>query len=171
MSSRAGDSASVPPRPGVPSDLAVPRELDAEQWRRILVELQQKLDSMPLIEQAKGILMARFALDADRAFKLLVRWSQVNNLKLRTISDSLADAAGDPAALGRTIAGLQQRTPHATEAGPGRATARTAGSELVVSLVEDDQAIVRQAVSGMSAGPEMLRPRQFGGSTCWSGSR
>jgi hypothetical protein len=111
MSSRHGGPAGGQPRPAPSGDLAAARELDPAQTRQILAELQQKLESLPTIEQAKGILMARFSLDAERAFSLLVRWSQVNNLKLRSISDALVDAADDAATLDRTIDRLQQRTP------------------------------------------------------------
>jgi hypothetical protein len=109
MSDRHGDPAGDQPR-GAFADPATDADLDVAQSRRILLELQQKLESMPAIEQAKGILMARFSLDAQRAFSLLVRWSQVNNVKLRAVSDSLVAAADDAAALDRTIQSLQQRT-------------------------------------------------------------
>jgi hypothetical protein len=111
MSERQGGPAGDQPRPGLSADPTSDGEFDVAQSRRILVELQQKLESMPAIEQAKGILMARFSLDAPRAFNLLVRWSQVNNVKLRAVSDLLVGAADDPAALDRTIEGLQQHTP------------------------------------------------------------
>lgn len=113
MSDRHGDPVGDQPFLGSSADLTTDGDIDLAQSRRILGELQQKLESMPAIEQAKGILMARFSLDAQRAFSLLVRWSQVNNVKLRAVSDSLVSAAGDAAALDRTIDALQQRTPRA----------------------------------------------------------
>ena len=109
MSERRGDPAGDLPY-GASAERKTDDDLDVAQSRRILLELQQKLESMPAIEQAKGILMARFSLDAQRAFSLLVRWSQVNNVKLRAVSDSLVAAADDAAALDRTIQSLQQRT-------------------------------------------------------------
>jgi hypothetical protein len=119
MSDRQGGPAGEQPL-GASAERTTDGDLDVAQSRRILVELQQKLESLPAIEQAKGILMARFSLDAQRAFSLLVRWSQVNNLKLRAVSDSLVGAADDAAALDRTIQSLQQRTtrdavPHRTD--------------------------------------------------------
>ena len=72
------------------------------------MQLQQKLDSLPTIEQAKGILMARFDLDADTAFTLLVRWSQATNVKLRVICTSLVESPGRPGALDALIDALQQ---------------------------------------------------------------
>jgi hypothetical protein len=48
--------------------------------------LRAHLASMPVIEQAKGILMARYQISADVAFALLQRWSSHTNIKLRDIS-------------------------------------------------------------------------------------
>jgi hypothetical protein len=44
--------------------------------------LQRAVDSRDLIGQAKGILMERFHLDDDAAFRMLVRSSQDTNMKL-----------------------------------------------------------------------------------------
>ncbi len=55
--------------------------------------LRAKLASLPVIEQAKGILMSRYQISADAAFNLLCRWSSHTNLKLRDISERLVDAA------------------------------------------------------------------------------
>jgi hypothetical protein len=97
---------------GPPADPSA--ELSPSQ--ETLAQLQRKIESLPTIEQAKGILMARFSLDADTAFALLVRWSQVNNLKLRTVSASLVEAATTAGALEELIDRLQRRT--ATAATP-----------------------------------------------------
>jgi AmiR/NasT family two-component response regulator len=43
-----------------------------------------------LIGQAKGILMERYKIDAQRAFSLLVRVSQHSNRKLRDVAIELA---------------------------------------------------------------------------------
>jgi AmiR/NasT family two-component response regulator len=48
--------------------------------------------SRPEIDQAKGILMARFGYSADEAFQHLVTVSQKRNVKLR-------DIAGDVVAM------------------------------------------------------------------------
>jgi len=56
-------------------------------------DLRRWLESMPIIEQAKGILMARYLIDADTAFGVLRRWSSHHNIKIRTICDRLTDAA------------------------------------------------------------------------------
>ncbi|WP_460809908.1 ANTAR domain-containing protein [Microlunatus endophyticus] len=68
-------------------------------------DLRRWLESMPIIEQAKGILMARYLIDADTAFGVLRRWSSHHNIKIRTICDRLTSAA---ARGGSTQAGSTQ---------------------------------------------------------------
>lgn len=64
------------------------------QGARILSgQLQQAMDSRAVIEQAKGVLMATFAIDADQAFDQLRRASQVENRKLRVIAADVVAAA------------------------------------------------------------------------------
>ncbi len=57
--------------------------------------------SRPLIEQAKGALMLRYALDADQAFSLLRDYSQLVNVKVREVARlllvSVTAGAGLPA--------------------------------------------------------------------------
>ncbi|HYP44270.1 MAG TPA: GAF and ANTAR domain-containing protein [Propionibacteriaceae bacterium] len=48
------------------------------------------LATRDLIGQAKGILMERYQLDAQRAFAVLVRYSQTNNRKLRDVAEELS---------------------------------------------------------------------------------
>jgi response regulator NasT len=54
--------------------------------------LQGAFGRRALIEQAKGILMARHALDADGAFDLLRRHSQRNGHKLVDIAQAIVDS-------------------------------------------------------------------------------
>lgn len=78
--------------------------------------------SRPLIEQAKGALMLRYALDADQAFTLLRDYSQLVNVKVREVARlllaSVTAGAGLPATsradLDRLAAAL--RTPRPAEA-------------------------------------------------------
>lgn len=94
-----GDSAGV----HVPADV-LGRILDrledrltddqTEQFAADLADLRRWLESEPIIEQAKGILMARYLIDADTAFQVLRRWSNHHNLKVRAISQQLTTAAG-----------------------------------------------------------------------------
>ena len=48
--------------------------------------LQARLASMPVIEQAKGILMARYGWREDQAFEALRRVSQRENIKVRDLA-------------------------------------------------------------------------------------
>lgn len=70
------------------------------QLARLMEEnahLRAKLASLPIIEQAKGLLMGHYHVDAETAFALLRRWSSHTNLKLRELCRLLADAAAQPA--------------------------------------------------------------------------
>ena len=49
------------------------------------------VDARKLVGQAMGILMERFNLDDTRAFEILKRYSQENNLKLRDVAQELID--------------------------------------------------------------------------------
>lgn len=51
--------------------------------------LWKAIDSRKIIGQAQGILMERYELDADRAFAVLVRYSQWANVKLRDVAEEL----------------------------------------------------------------------------------
>ena len=51
--------------------------------------LQARLASMPVIEQAKGIIMARRGCSEDQAFAALVRASQRENVKARDLAASI----------------------------------------------------------------------------------
>ena len=53
--------------------------------------LRTALDTRHTIGVAQGMLMARFGLDADRAFEVLRRYSQENNVKLRELARGLAE--------------------------------------------------------------------------------
>jgi hypothetical protein len=48
--------------------------------------LQARLKSMPVIEQAKGIIMAQYGWPEDQAFDALRRVSQQQNIKLRDLA-------------------------------------------------------------------------------------
>jgi AmiR/NasT family two-component response regulator len=56
--------------------------------------LQGAFGRRALIEQAKGILMARRGVSADRAFELLREHSQHNGHKLADVAASVVDAHG-----------------------------------------------------------------------------
>jgi GAF domain-containing protein len=56
-------------------------------------QLTEALESRAVIEQAKGVLMARHRVDADQAFDLLRHGSQQQNRKLRVIAAELVETA------------------------------------------------------------------------------
>jgi GAF domain-containing protein len=51
--------------------------------------LWRAIDARKTIGQAQGILMERFSIDADRAFAVLRRYSQDNNIKLHAVAERL----------------------------------------------------------------------------------
>lgn len=59
--------------------------------------LGRLLDSVPVIEQAKGLLMGYYGLAPDRAYQLLRRWSQHTNLKLSQLAELLVQSVSRPA--------------------------------------------------------------------------
>ena len=56
-----------------------------------LAQLEEAMKSRAVIEQAKGIIMAREHCTSAQAFTLLTRLSQTRNLKLRDIAAALVD--------------------------------------------------------------------------------
>lgn len=72
---------------------------DGRQRRAVLHEsayarLEARLQSMPLIEQAKGILMARTGCGPDEAFELLKTSSQRTNVKIRDLAAEIVGTVG-----------------------------------------------------------------------------
>lgn len=59
-----------------------------------VTDLRRKLATLPVIEQAKGMLIGLYGCDADTAYKMLRRWSCDHNLKLRSLCADLVAAAG-----------------------------------------------------------------------------
>lgn len=58
---------------------------------RTTENLWQAVDARKLIGQAQGILMERYALNADQAFAVLMRYSQQRNVKLKDVAQHLVD--------------------------------------------------------------------------------
>jgi AmiR/NasT family two-component response regulator len=54
-----------------------------------LDQLNAAINTRDLIGQAQGMLMERYAIDGDQAFRLLTRISQSSNRKIRDIADEL----------------------------------------------------------------------------------
>ncbi|MBQ0868182.1 ANTAR domain-containing protein [Streptomyces smyrnaeus] len=60
-------------------------------------QLRQALETRPVIDQARGMVMALAPCDADTAWQVLVRVSQHSNVKLRSVAAALvAGAEGTP---------------------------------------------------------------------------
>jgi GAF domain-containing protein len=59
--------------------------------------LERALDSRAVIDQAKGVLMARYGVSAGAAFDLLSEQSQRSNRKLREIAEELVAGTQRPA--------------------------------------------------------------------------
>jgi GAF domain-containing protein len=60
---------------------------------RMTQQLQEALTSRAVIDQAKGILMARNSVSADEAFNMLRTTSQNENRKLRELAQEIVDRA------------------------------------------------------------------------------
>jgi hypothetical protein len=58
--------------------------------------LQARLASMPVIEQAKGIIMAQFGWPEDQAFDALRRVSQRENIKVRDLAAKIVADMAQP---------------------------------------------------------------------------
>lgn len=59
--------------------------------RSAFARLQARLDTMPVIEQAKGIMMARHRCGPEEAFDLLRRASQSANVKLSVLAARIVE--------------------------------------------------------------------------------
>jgi hypothetical protein len=58
--------------------------------------LQARLETMPVIEQAKGVLMAQTGCGAQEAFDMLRRASQRSNTRVRDLAGEIVSRAGTP---------------------------------------------------------------------------
>ncbi|MGI5349677.1 ANTAR domain-containing protein [Streptomyces sp. CA-250714] len=76
------------------------REQLAAQVEELTAEvgqLRQALETRPVIDQARGMVMALAPCDAEAAWQVLVRVSQHSNIKLRHVATALvAGAQGTP---------------------------------------------------------------------------
>jgi hypothetical protein len=71
---------------------------EAEQdLRTEVVQLKRAMQTRPVIDLARGVLMASFGLGADDAWTVLVEVSQHTNTKLHHVAEELVGAVnGDP---------------------------------------------------------------------------
>ena len=96
-----------------------------------LAGLRRRLDTMPVIEQSKGILIANYGIDADTAFLLLRRWSSHSNLKLRDISRLIVDTASQSSSRPHQLAELLRRLDTAPKSLDGHCRDRTAQPRII----------------------------------------
>lgn len=70
---------------------AVEATIEAEGLRREVDGLRHALESHPVIDMARGLVMAAGRCSPDEAWQVLVEVSQHTNIKLREIAQSLVD--------------------------------------------------------------------------------
>jgi hypothetical protein len=64
-------------------------EYPAAKRERMWAETRQRVERRALIEQAKGILMFVYGIDADEAFDILRSRSQDDNIQLRLLAEQI----------------------------------------------------------------------------------
>lgn len=73
---------------------------DLEAMAEEIDQLREALTSRASIDQAKGIIMARYGVDADEAFRRLVRMSNDSNVRVAEVATALVYAAAGGAQRG-----------------------------------------------------------------------
>ena len=59
----------------------------------VTAEVEEFVRNRSIIEQAKGILIQMLAIDGEKAFAVLLRYSQERNVKVRVLAQMLVDLA------------------------------------------------------------------------------
>lgn len=97
------DPLRSPPPDSVPPPLSATVAREREERLVLLQEeveqLRRAIASRPVIDQARGVLMAMYGCTPDEAWHILREASQLSNTKLRTVAESLtasAEATGAP---------------------------------------------------------------------------
>jgi GAF domain-containing protein len=92
------DSRSAAVRFAPYAGVAVANMYAYQNAQNLAANLQKALDSRAVIDQAKGILMERYKLTAEQAFRALARISMQTNRKVRDIADQLVTTGELPSA-------------------------------------------------------------------------
>ncbi|NUP14826.1 MAG: ANTAR domain-containing protein [Streptomyces sp.] len=89
-------SSAAVPEPGSParSVVALERAEQLHMLRTEVRQLRQAIVSRPVIDQARGMLMATHACTSDDAWHILRETSQLSNTKLHTVAAALTAGAG-----------------------------------------------------------------------------
>src|SRR5262249_17615167 len=77
-------------------ELGLSGRRDAMQYSAY-ARLQARLASMPVIEQAKGVIMAQFGWTEEQAFDALRKASQRSNIRVRDLAAAIAASTARPA--------------------------------------------------------------------------
>lgn len=93
-----GDARAAVPGTGAPEDSTLDAEA-LEDLRIEVVQLRRAMQTRPVIDLARGILMASFGLSVEEAWRVLVLASQNTNTKLYHLArDLVAAVRGEPPA-------------------------------------------------------------------------
>ncbi|TQL22649.1 ANTAR domain-containing response regulator [Streptomyces sp. SLBN-134] len=94
----APDGAASPESPAS-SAVALEREERLHLLREEVEQLRQAIATRPVIDQARGVLMATYGCTSDEAWHILREASQLSNTKLHAVAEALtvsAQATGAP---------------------------------------------------------------------------
>ncbi|WP_030606166.1 ANTAR domain-containing response regulator [Streptomyces fulvoviolaceus] len=90
-------SAALAPRPAASSVVVLERAQQLQLLQEEVQQLRHAIASRPVIDQARGILMATHACTSDEAWTILREASQLSNTKLRTVAAAVTASTGtDP---------------------------------------------------------------------------
>lgn len=107
------ERSAFAPRPDWPPDAVHAVERLNETVGRLrerAEQLQRALDSRIVIEQAKGILAERLAVEPPVAFELLRRAARSEQMRLHELAARVVEFPATPAPLAREVARLRRET-------------------------------------------------------------
>ncbi|WP_073951981.1 ANTAR domain-containing response regulator [Streptomyces kebangsaanensis] len=87
----AGGTGPVRPEPRVTSAVALERAERLLQLQTEIEQLRRAIASRPVIDQARGVLMATHACTPEQAWDILRETSQRSNTKLRTVAAAVTE--------------------------------------------------------------------------------